>query len=105
MSKQAEPSKDKARPGPAEQTVRRDCRVCAALRKNATVLGLSLAGFGVFALFAGWAFFKGSQIGGGWRSLRPIWPYVLGGSVAVAALTGVLMWLVFYSADHGYDDP
>ena len=45
-----------------------------------------------------------SLAGGGWRSLGPIWPYVLGGSLVVGALTGVFMWLAFYSANHGYDD-
>ena len=30
-------------------------------------------------LFAGWAFFATSNIGGGWASLGPIWPYVAGG--------------------------
>jgi hypothetical protein len=45
-----------------------------------------------------------SKIDGGWQSLLPVWPYVLGGLLTVAALTGGLMWLAFYSANHGYDD-
>ena len=72
--------------------------------KHTAVLGLSFAGLAAFALFAGWAFFAGSHIGGGWRSLGPVWPYVAGGAAVVAALTGFLMWLAFYSANHGYDD-
>jgi hypothetical protein len=74
------------------------------MRKHVIVLGLTCLGLAVFAGFAGWAFFEGSHFGGGWRSLGPIWPYVVGGCVIVAALAGVLMWLAFYSANHGYDD-
>jgi hypothetical protein len=74
------------------------------MRKHATVLGLTFLALAVFAVFAGWAFFAGSRVGGGWRSLGPIWPYVAGGCVIVAALAGVLVWLAFYSANHGYDD-
>jgi hypothetical protein len=36
--------------------------------------------------------------------LEPIWPYVVGGVVITGGLAGVLMWLAFYSANHGYDD-
>ena len=74
------------------------------MRKHAVVLGLAFLGFALFALFAGWAFFQGSEMAGGWRSLGPIWPYVAGGVLVVGALTGFLMWLAFYSASHGYDD-
>jgi hypothetical protein len=74
------------------------------MRKHAVVLGLTFLGLTLFALFAGWAFYEGAQIGGGWASLGPIWPYVVGGVVVVAALAGFLMWLAFYSASHGYDD-
>ena len=54
---------------------------------------------------AGWAFFAASKIGDGWRGL--------GADLALcgrrrrsspAALAGFLMWLAFYSANHGYDD-
>ena len=74
------------------------------MRKHAVVLGVTFTVLAAFAVFAGWAFFEGSQLGGGWRSLGPIWPYVAGGVVVVAALAGVLMWLAFYSANQGYDD-
>jgi len=74
------------------------------MRKYAVVLGLTFAGLAAFAVFAGWAFFEASKLGGGWRSLGPIWPYVAAGCVVVAALAGFLMWLAFYSANHGYDD-
>ena len=36
------------------------------------------------------------------RGLVPL--YVVGGVVVTAALAGFLMWLAFYSANHGYDD-
>lgn len=77
----------------------------AAMKKHAIVLGLTFLGLAGFAMFAGWAFFASSKLGGGWRSLGPIWPYVVGGVVVVAALAGVLMWLAFYSANHGFDEP
>jgi hypothetical protein len=75
------------------------------MRRHALLLGLTFVGLGGFAVFAGWAFFAMSKVGGGWRSLGPIWPYVLGGAVMVGVLAGVLMWLAFYSAKHGYDEP
>jgi len=75
------------------------------MRKHAVALGLTFFGLAAFAVFAGWAFVAGSRIGGGWRSLEPIWPYVAGGVLVVAALAGVLMWLAFYSARRGYDEP
>ena len=74
------------------------------MRRNAVFLGLTFIGLALFGAFAAWAFVATSRIDGGWRSLLPVWPYVLGGLVTVAALTGGLMWLAFYSAKHGYDD-
>jgi hypothetical protein len=72
------------------------------MRKHVVILSLTFAGLAGFAVFAGWAFFQGA--GGGWRSLGPIWPYVLGGCLVVAALAIFLMSLAFYSANQGYDD-
>jgi hypothetical protein len=71
------------------------------MRKHALLFTLTFLGLAAFAVFTGWAFMA---TGGGWRSLAPIWPYVLGGAVVTGALAGALMWLVFYSANHGYDD-
>lgn len=48
--------------------------------------------------------YAASKLDGGWGSLAPVWPFVAGGLLTVGALTGVLMWLAFYSANHGYDD-
>jgi hypothetical protein len=83
MTTQPETLQEKATQDSAEEKVRRNVGIWGAMRKHALVLGLSFAGFGAFALFAGWAFYKASQLGGGWRSLGPIWPFVLGGCVAV----------------------
>ena len=74
------------------------------MRRNAVFLGLTFVALALFAAFAAWAFIASSKMEGGWASLRPIWPYVAGGLLMVGALTGVLMWLAFYSANHGYDD-
>jgi len=67
-------------------------------------LMLAVALAGVAAFFV-WAFQQGEGVGGGWESLGPIWLYVAGGLVVVAALTGGLMWLAFYSSRRGYDEP
>jgi hypothetical protein len=69
------------------------------------VMGLGLAAAVGFLGFLGWAVWASSKQGSGWRGLIPIWPYVLGGVLVVGALTGGLMFLAFYSADHGYDEP
>lgn len=75
------------------------------MRHNAVFLGLTFFGLALFGAFASWAFLATSKLSdGGWRSLLPIWPYVAGGLVSVAAMTGGFMWLAFYSANHGYDE-
>ena len=74
------------------------------MRRHAVFLSLWFLGFAGFALFSGWAFFASSHIGDGWRDLAPIWPIVVGGVLVVAMLAAFLMWLAFYSANHGYDD-
>ncbi len=74
------------------------------MRKHAVLLSLTFLGLAAFAAFAVWAYVIGDRMEGGWASLAPIWPFVVGGLIMVGALTGVLMWLAFYSANHGYDD-
>jgi len=74
------------------------------MRRHAVLLTFTFLGLAGFAVFAGWAFYAAQKLGGGWRSLQPIWPFVLGGAVLTGALAGVLMWLAFYSSRHGYDD-
>ncbi|RAK57588.1 hypothetical protein [Phenylobacterium deserti] len=73
--------------------------------RHLLILGLTFSGLAGCALFSGWAFFattERSEVGA--RSLGPIWPYLLGGLALAAVLAGVLMWLAFYSARHGYDE-
>ena len=74
------------------------------MRGNLIILALTGVFLLAFAAFAGWATLALGRMGTGWRGLIPIWPYVVGGVVATAALAGGLMWLAFYSANHGYDD-
>lgn len=74
------------------------------MRKHAGLLIVTFLGLTGFAAFVVWAFMSTSSTGGGWQSLLPIWPYVLGGVIATGALTGGLMWLAFYSSRKGYDD-
>ncbi|MBT9472871.1 MAG: hypothetical protein V4514_12105 [Pseudomonadota bacterium] len=62
-------------------------------------------GFAVLAAFGGWIFYAGSRIGGGWDALTPVLLYVVGGLLTVGALASGLMWLAFYSARRGYDEP
>jgi len=62
-------------------------------------------GLALFGAFIGWAFYASESLGGGWESLRPILPAVIFGLIAVGGLTGVLMWLAFYSSRNGYDEP
>jgi membrane protein implicated in regulation of membrane protease activity len=74
------------------------------MRKHALVLGLTFLALAAFSVFAGWTFFSGAGVGGGWRSLGPLWPYALGGAALVAALAAVLLWIAFHSARHGAKD-
>jgi cation transporter-like permease len=64
-----------------------------------TAVGL-LAVFGFF----GWALY----ISGGFAwtgGSKAIVIALVAGAVGVGALTGVLMWLAFYSSRKGFDDP
>ena len=76
-------------------------------RPSRTVLALAVTfvGLALFGAFIGWAFYASEGLGGGWESLRPILPMVVIGLIVVGGLTGVLMWLAFYSSRHGYDEP
>ena len=72
--------------------------------RHVVVVLLGLAGLAGFALLLGWAFYQVSVEAGGGRSLGPIWPYVIGGVVALGGLIGFFMWLAAYTARHGHDD-
>ncbi|THD59496.1 hypothetical protein [Phenylobacterium sp.] len=74
------------------------------MRKHALLFVLTFLAVAGILAFAGWAFFATAKMGTGWKSLLPIWPFVVGGVVATGGLAGLLMWLAFYSANHGYDD-
>lgn len=74
------------------------------MRKHAALIVVVVLGLAGFAAFTVWAFMDTARMGGGWESLRPVWPYVVGGAVVVGLLAGALMWLAFYSSRHGYDD-
>lgn len=37
--------------------------------------------------------------------LGPVMPWMIGGVIATAILTGVLMWLAFFSSRRGFDEP
>jgi len=74
------------------------------MRNPIIAVGLGILALAGFSLLAGWAFFATQHLGEGWRDLAPIWPYVVGAVVIVAAMTAFFMWLAFYSANHRYDD-
>ncbi len=42
---------------------------------------------------------------GNWGGLRHIWFFVLLGVSGVGITTGLFMWLAFFSARRGYDEP
>ena len=73
--------------------------------KNGLTVLASLVCVAALAALAGWTFYAGARIGGGWGALSPVLLYVIGGLVMVGALTGGLMWLAFFSSRHGYDEP
>ncbi len=64
-----------------------------------TAIGL-LAVFGFF----GWVFYATGGLA--WTGgSKAIVVALIAGAIGVGALTGVLMWLAFYSDRKGYDDP
>jgi hypothetical protein len=73
------------------------------MRKR-TSLWLLVACYAALAAFAAWAFYRGSGTGDGWTSLLQAWPYLLAGVLTVAAVTGLFVWLAFYSERRGYDE-
>ena len=77
-------------------------RASPAMRRLVVILtavGL-LAVFGFF----GWVFYTTG--GFAWTGgSKAIVVALIAGAIGVGALTGVLMWLAFYSDRKGYDDP
>jgi H+/Cl- antiporter ClcA len=74
-------------------------------KRNSLPWIAAFIGLALFGAFIGWAFYASESLGGGWESLRPVLPAVILGLIAVGGLTGVLMWLAFYSSRNGYDEP
>ncbi|MDB5480527.1 MAG: hypothetical protein JWO83_1580 [Caulobacteraceae bacterium] len=68
------------------------------------VVILSVAGLLAVFGFFGWAFYttRGVAWTGGSKAIAVA---LVAGAVAVGALTGLLMWLAFYSSRKGYDEP
>lgn len=73
------------------------------MRKPASI-GLLVACYAALAAYAAWAFYTGSKVGSGWTSLLHAWPYLLAGVLTVAVVTGLFIWLAFYSKRRGYDE-
>ena len=73
---------------------------------GANRLVVALAAAGVLAMFAffGWAFWatRGTAWTGGSKAITVA---LVAGALVVGALTGVLMWLAFYSNRKGFDEP
>jgi hypothetical protein len=74
------------------------------MQRNLLVLGLTFLGLAGFSVLAGWAFFSGSRLHDGLRTLGAVWPYLAGGALVTGAFAALFMWLAFYSANYGYDD-
>jgi hypothetical protein len=75
------------------------------MQRHLLVLGLTFLGLAGFSVLAGWAFFSGSRLKDGLRTLGAVWPYLAGGALVTGAFAALFMWLAFYSANHGYDEP
>lgn len=70
-----------------------------------TLIGVLVA-LAVVTALGFWALSVSVRLGGeGWDWLTPILPFVIIGLLAVGGLTGALMWLAFFSARRGYDEP
>ena len=74
------------------------------MHRHAVVLGVAFAGLAAFALLMGWAFFQLTEALSGGRSLGPLWPYLVGGVMLLAALLAFLLWLSIYSTRHAGDE-
>jgi cation transporter-like permease len=70
--------------------------------KRSTVIFL-VGGLVVMFGFMGWAFYSTRSIGFG-PGGGPITVMIVAGVAGTGLLTGVLMWLAFYSSRKGYDE-
>ena len=74
------------------------------MRRTWTLIAL-LAALAAVAGVGGWTLYASSRLGYGWEGLGQVLIFVVVGLIAVGGLTGGLMWLAFYSARRGYDEP
>ncbi len=77
---------------------------CRDMSRTWTLIVL-MAALAVIAGLGGWTLYVSSRLGYGWDGLGQVLIFVVAGLIAVGGLTGGLMWLAFYSARHGYDEP
>ena len=66
------------------------------------LLVLALAGV---AGFFGWAFYaSGGLVGAGDEGMTLVWIIFVAGVLVTGGLTGLFMWLAFFSSRRGYDE-
>ena len=70
-------------------------------RSTAIFLG---AGLAILFGFMGWAFYSTRSMGLGGTGSNAIMVMIVAGVLGTGLLTGVLMWLAFYSSRKGYDE-
>jgi len=61
-------------------------------------------GLAILFGFMGWAFYSTRAIGLGGPGSGAIMVMIVAGVLGTGLLTGVLMWLAFYSSRKGYDE-
>lgn len=61
-------------------------------------------GLAILFGFMGWAFYSTRAMGLGGPGSGAIVVMIVAGVLGVGCLTGVLMWLAFYSSRKGYDE-
>jgi hypothetical protein len=74
------------------------------MRRHATVLILGFLALAALAGLAGWGVFAAATAGDPLRSLATVWPYVVGGAVAVAVFGAAFIALAVHAASTGFDE-
>ncbi|HEV2364935.1 MAG TPA: hypothetical protein VGS12_12145 [Caulobacteraceae bacterium] len=71
-----------------------------------TLTAIVLIGAGLaFLAFMGWTLATSGIMGSLRGNSGVVIAIIVGGVVGVGGLTGLLMWLAFYSSRRGYDEP